>query len=42
MIIISEDMPGKQTHLLPFMNELYNYEQIPTDFVYTGKMFFAT
>ena len=31
----------KTDPLIAFMNELYNYEQIPTDFVYTGKMFFA-
>lgn len=27
--------------LIEFMNELYRQEQIPTDIVYTGKLFFA-
>lgn len=27
--------------LIQFMNELYTDEQIPTDFVYTGKLFYA-
>ena len=31
----------KTDQLIAFMNELYKNEQIPTDFVYTGKMFFA-
>jgi D-cysteine desulfhydrase len=31
----------KTTELLSFMNQLYEEEKIPTDFVYTGKAFFA-
>ncbi len=31
----------KTDQLVVFMNDLYNCERIPTDFVYTGKMFFA-
>lgn len=27
--------------LFPFMNEFYNSTQIPSDFVYTGKLFYA-
>jgi len=30
-----------QPSLLQFMNELYQHTQIPTDFVYTGKLFYA-
>jgi 1-aminocyclopropane-1-carboxylate deaminase len=30
-----------QPALLQFMNELYQHTQIPTDFVYTGKLFYA-
>jgi 1-aminocyclopropane-1-carboxylate deaminase len=30
-----------QPALLEFMNELYKHMQIPTDFVYTGKLFYA-
>jgi 1-aminocyclopropane-1-carboxylate deaminase len=30
-----------QPPLLEFMNELYKHTQIPTDFVYTGKLFYA-
>jgi len=30
-----------QPSLLQFMNELYRHTQIPTDFVYTGKLFYA-
>jgi 1-aminocyclopropane-1-carboxylate deaminase len=30
-----------QPALLEFMNELYKHTQIPTDFVYTGKLFYA-
>lgn len=29
------------TELIAFMNDLYNKYQLPTDFVYTAKMFFA-
>jgi D-cysteine desulfhydrase len=31
----------KTDELISFMNSLYTNEQIPTDFVYTGKMFYA-
>jgi 1-aminocyclopropane-1-carboxylate deaminase len=31
----------KTDELIEFMNTLYTDEQIPTDFVYTGKMFYA-
>lgn len=31
----------KTDELIAFMNALFNEENIPTDFVYTGKMFFA-
>lgn len=31
----------KTNELIAFMNSLYSEENIPTDFVYTGKMFFA-
>jgi 1-aminocyclopropane-1-carboxylate deaminase/D-cysteine desulfhydrase-like pyridoxal-dependent ACC family enzyme len=31
----------KTDELIAFMNALYNEENIPTDFVYTGKTFFA-
>ena len=31
----------KSDELIAFMNELYVTETIPTDFVYTGKMFYA-
>jgi len=31
----------KRTALLSFMNEWFNTTAIPTDFVYTGKLFFA-
>jgi 1-aminocyclopropane-1-carboxylate deaminase len=31
----------KTSELLAFMNDLFINEQIPTDFVYTGKMFYA-
>lgn len=30
-----------QPALLQFMNELYRHTQIPTDFVYTGKLFYG-
>jgi 1-aminocyclopropane-1-carboxylate deaminase len=30
-----------QPTLLQFMNELYKHTQIPTDFVYTGKLFYG-
>lgn len=30
-----------QPALLEFMNKLYQHTQIPTDFVYTGKLFYA-
>jgi D-cysteine desulfhydrase len=32
----------KTGELISFMNELYQNEKIPTDFVYTGKLFYAT
>ena len=32
----------KNTHLVDFMNHLYDQHKIPTDFVYTGKLFYAT
>jgi 1-aminocyclopropane-1-carboxylate deaminase/D-cysteine desulfhydrase-like pyridoxal-dependent ACC family enzyme len=31
----------KNKELLDFMNEFYNQHAIPTDFVYTGKLFYA-
>lgn len=31
----------KTNELITFMNTFYNEEKIPTDFVYTGKMFYA-
>jgi 1-aminocyclopropane-1-carboxylate deaminase len=31
----------KTDELISFMNSLYTNEQIPTDFVYTGKLFYA-
>ncbi len=31
----------KNNELLDFMNEFYNQHAIPTDFVYTGKLFYA-
>ncbi len=31
----------KNDELIRFMNELYGNEHIPTDFVYTGKLFYA-
>lgn len=31
----------KTAKLIVFMNQLFIHEQIPTDFVYTGKMFYA-
>ena len=31
----------KTDQLIAFMNELFGNEQVPTDFVYTGKMFYA-
>jgi 1-aminocyclopropane-1-carboxylate deaminase len=32
----------KTTELIRFMNRLYDQHKIPTDFVYTGKLFYAT
>jgi 1-aminocyclopropane-1-carboxylate deaminase len=32
----------KTPQLLQFMNDWYHQTSIPTDFVYTGKLFFAT
>jgi 1-aminocyclopropane-1-carboxylate deaminase len=32
----------KTTNLIHFMNRLFDQHQIPTDFVYTGKLFYAT
>lgn len=31
----------RNTELIAFMNRLYDVHRIPTDFVYTGKLFFA-
>ncbi len=34
-------MRGKTNELISFMNELYLKESIPSDFVYTGKLFYG-
>ncbi len=34
-------MLKKDNTLIGFMNKLYAEEKIPTDFVYTGKLFYA-
>ena len=36
-----EDMRKKTPELIRFMNNLYQEHLIPTDFVYTAKMFYA-
>ena len=41
MIIISGVMQNTNRRLLNFMNEFYRQTTIPSDFVYTGKLFFA-
>jgi 1-aminocyclopropane-1-carboxylate deaminase len=34
-------MPNIKMELINFMNEFYKNTSIPTDFVYTGKLFFG-